>query len=86
MLPDSGEKKPFLPPPARESRSVSTDGRRFWRSAGTALLTLPISRAAVPGVPDVMLGARPNLGQNPPSLLSQFCPEIVPQGYVEIKK
>lgn len=45
-VPDSGEKKPFLPCYARESRSVGTDGRRFPRSAAPALPTVPVSGAA----------------------------------------
>ena len=55
-LPASGEKKPFLPPSARDRASVGTDGRRFWRSPVPALPTVPVSRAAVPRVPDVTHG------------------------------
>ena len=45
-VPDSGEKKPFLPHSARERASVGTDGRRFERRAAPALPTVPVSRAA----------------------------------------
>jgi len=42
-----GEKKPFLPRSARESTSVGTDGRRFWRSVAPALPTVPVFGAAI---------------------------------------
>ena len=45
-VPDSGEKKPFLPRSAWERASVGTDGRRFERRAAPALPTVPVSRAA----------------------------------------
>ena len=57
-VPASGEKRPFLPRPARERASVGTDGRRircgatdaprFRRSTALVLPTLPDSRAAPP--------------------------------------
>lgn len=83
MLPVSGRKKPFLPPSARESRSVSTDGRRFRHSAGPALPTVDDSGAArAPLYRRSRFSAHGrkarrlcsglhNLGHNPPSLLSQ---------------
>lgn len=55
-VPVSGEKKSFLPRPAREPASVGTDGRQFWRSPVPALPTVPFSRAAVPRGPDVTHG------------------------------
>ena len=83
MLPVSVEKKPFSPPTARESRSVGTDGRRFWRNPAPALPTVGESRAARrPPYRRPRFSAHGrkaqrlcsglhNLGQNPPSLLSQ---------------
>ena len=55
-VPVSGEKKSFLPRPAREPASVGTDDRQFWRSPVPALPTVPFSRAAVPRGPDVTHG------------------------------
>lgn len=45
-VPDFGEQRPFLPRSAQESGGVSTDGRRFWRSAPRALPTVPDFGAA----------------------------------------
>ena len=80
-VPDSGEKKPFLPRSARESGSVGTDGRGFRRSSTATLPTVPVSRAAqrsfyrrspIPARPAVLVaacGARLRVASNRPVLV-----------------